>query len=608
MTTAVQWISQPASGPGSARGRFEFREWMQANLDERHCTNCIKMRLVLCTGMGDCAAMCCRIESLESRRLFASVPTGFTDTVIASGITDETAMEFAPDGRLFVLQQTGQVRVIQNGTLLPTPFVTLNVDSTVERGLLGIAFDPNFATDHFVYLYHTVPAPDLHNQISRFTADGDVAVPGSETDIFDLDPLNPAAGNHNGGAIHFGPDGKLYIGTGDNANGANSQSLDTTLGKILRINPDGSIPTDNPFYATTTGNNRAIWALGVRNPFTFAFNPVTGRMFIDDVGANTWEEIDDGIAGSNYGWPITEGPTTDPQFRSPLFAYEHGVPSSEGGIAITGGSFYQPPAATFPTRFVGGYFFSDLGGGWVHLFNPKTGAESDFASGFDEPVDLKVDAEGNLFVLDHGDGTVHEISFPAAPTAPVIQLPKAGQLYTAGSELLFRGSAAKSFRPKSFSWTIDYFKNGIDTGVVKTVRGRKSGALLIPRESTTPNDFYRIALTITDSAGDTTTVTRDVRPRLTSVTISASPATATIMLDGAPTPTPDTFNAVVGSVHRVNRRQCVIHRGVNRIRVRASQRPASACFGKRCADTVAPPRIRGLSLECLRFDRLYEAD
>src|SRR3954452_248335 len=224
------------------------------------------------------------IESLERRQLFANVPAGFTDTVIASGIANATTMEFASDGRLFVLQQDGEVRVIDNGVLRPEPFVTLDVDSSVERGLLGIAFDPGFESNHFVYLYHTVPSPNLHNQVSRFTADGDVAVPGSEVDVFDLDALNPAAGNHNGGAIHFGPDAKLYVGVGENANGANAQSMNTTLGKMLRINSDGSIPSDNPFYSTTTGNNRAIWALGLRNPYTFAFDPATGRMLIDDVG------------------------------------------------------------------------------------------------------------------------------------------------------------------------------------------------------------------------------------------------------------------------------------------------------------------------------------
>ena len=149
------------------------------------------------------------IELLERRRLLAGVPAGFTDAVIASGITNATAMEFAPDGRLFVLHQTGEVRVIDNGVLRADPFVKLDVDSSTERGLLGIAFDPGFADNHFVYLYYTVPSPDLHNRVSRFTADGDVAAPGSEVDVFDLDPLNPSAGNHNGGAIYFGPDGKL---------------------------------------------------------------------------------------------------------------------------------------------------------------------------------------------------------------------------------------------------------------------------------------------------------------------------------------------------------------------------------------------------------------
>src|SRR5437867_3801615 len=111
--------------------------------------------------------------------------------------------------------------------------------------------------------------------------------------------------------------------------------LKNLLGKMLRINADGTIPTDNPFFNSTTGNNRAIWALGLRNPFTFAFQPVTGRMFINDVGQNVWEEIDDGIAGANYGWPTTEGPTTDPRFKTPLYAYQH----TGGACAITGGAF-----------------------------------------------------------------------------------------------------------------------------------------------------------------------------------------------------------------------------------------------------------------------------
>ena len=138
----------------------------------------------------------------------ATLPANFSETVVASGINNPTTMAFAPDGRLFVSEQTGALRVIKNGALLPTPFVTLNVDSSGERGLLGVAFDPNFTTNHFVYLYHTVTTTPRHNRVSRFTANGDVAIAGSEVVMLELDDLSSAT-NHNGGSIHFGPDGKL---------------------------------------------------------------------------------------------------------------------------------------------------------------------------------------------------------------------------------------------------------------------------------------------------------------------------------------------------------------------------------------------------------------
>jgi glucose/arabinose dehydrogenase len=235
----------------------------------------------------------------------ATLPAGFSETLVANGLSSPTSMDFAPDGRLFVCLQGGQLRVIKNGSLLPAPFVSLTVNSSGERGLLGVAFDPNFATNNFVYVYYTAPTPSIHNRVSRFTANGDVAVAGSELVLLDLENLS--ATNHNGGAIHFGPDGKLYVAVGENAVPSNSQTLTNRLGKVLRINSDGSIPSDNPFFNTATGVNRSIWALGLRNPFTFAFQPGTGRLFINDVGQNAWEEINDGIAGSNYGWSTCEG-------------------------------------------------------------------------------------------------------------------------------------------------------------------------------------------------------------------------------------------------------------------------------------------------------------
>ena len=335
----------------------------------------------------------------------ATLPAGFTETAI-SGLSNPTAMEIAPDGRIFVCQQGGALRVIKNGAVLSTPFLTLPVDPSGERGLLGIAFDPNFATNNFLYLYYTVPSNPRRNRVSRFTANGDVVVPGSETVIWELNDLTGAT-NHNGGAIHFGPDGKLYIAVGEKATASNAQSFVNMLGKVLRINSNGTIPTDNPFFNTASGNNRSIWALGLRNPFTFAFQPGTGRMFINDVGQNSWEEINDGIAGSNYGWPNTEGMTSNPQFRSPLFVYDHNQ-----GCAIAGGAFYNPTTVQFPPTFVGKYFFADLCGGWIRLFNPATGTASDFASGISQPVDLKVGADGALYYLSRGSGAVFKVQFP----------------------------------------------------------------------------------------------------------------------------------------------------------------------------------------------------
>jgi len=326
--------------------------------------------------------------------LQATVPPGFTETQFVTGLASPTAMEFAPDGRLFICQQGGQLRVVKNGALLSTPFLTVTVDSNGERGLLGITFDPNFATNHFLYIYYTATTPNIHNRISRFTANGDVAVAGSELIILDLNPLSSAT-NHNGGAIHFGLDGKLYAAAGENANGSNAQTLANLLGKILRLNSDGSIPTDNPFYTTASGVNRAIWALGLRNPFTFAFNPANGRMFINDVGQNTWEEINDGIAGSNYGWPNAEGNVGCANYRCPVYTYDH----SAGQCAITGGSFYRPSTVQFPLSYLDDYFFADYCAGWIKKLDPTDSTISDFATGLSSPVDLKVTNAGSLYYL-----------------------------------------------------------------------------------------------------------------------------------------------------------------------------------------------------------------
>lgn len=376
----------------------------------------------------------------------ATLPTGFVETSI-NGISGPTAMEIAPDGRIFVCQQGGNLRVIKNGALLTTPFLTLTVDSSGERGLLGVAFDPNFATNNFIYVYYTVTSTPRHNRVSRFTANGDVVVPNSEQIIWELDNLSSAT-NHNGGAIHFGPDGKLYVAVGENANSANSQTFSNMLGKMLRINSNGTIPTDNPFFGTASGNNRSIWSLGLRNPFTFAFQPGSGRLFINDVGQSAWEEINDGIAGSNYGWPNTEGVTSNPSFRSPLFAYGHGG-SSTTGCAIAGGAFYNPATGQFPTSYTGKYFFADLCSGWIRVFDPATGTAADFASGIGQPVDLKVGSDGSLYYLSISSGALFRVRYTL--TAPSISQGPVDQTVTLGQPASFSVTASGS-TPLSYQW------------------------------------------------------------------------------------------------------------------------------------------------------------
>ncbi len=356
----------------------------------------------------------------------ATLPPGFSE-ISWSGMSQPTAMAIAPDGRIFVCQQTGALRVIKNGALLATPFVTMTVDPAGERGLLGVAFDPNFATNQYVYVYYTVPGSPPHNRISRLTADGDVAAVGSELPLLELNDLS-AATNHNGGAIHFGADGKLYAGVGENATPGNARVLTNLLGKLLRIGvpPDALIPTDNPFYDIATGDNRAIWALGLRNPFTFAVHPVTGRIFINDVGASTWEEINDGIAGSDYGWAICEGPylkdTTTPcghpEFKDPFFYYSH----SGGACSIAGGSFYDPSVPQFPAGYVGKYFFADYCAGWIRAVDPASGspAATTFATGISNPVDVHVDAEGRLLYIARGEGKVYRVSYAGSGPDPTV--------------------------------------------------------------------------------------------------------------------------------------------------------------------------------------------
>jgi glucose/arabinose dehydrogenase len=328
---------------------------------------------------------------LDDDELF--LPPGFSKTTFATNISFATDMAFAPDGRLFVCQQEGRMWIMRHGAEVTPPFLRLTVTNSAEAGLLGMAFDPGFASNNFLYVYYTLPPPNQHNRISRFTAGQSEAVPGSERVILEIDPSLSRV--HLGGGLRFGPDGKLYVSVGDHLEPNNAQRLDSLFGKILRINPDGTIPEDNPFYHSATGVYRAIWALGLRNPFSFAIDPEHGRVLINDVGQGSWEELNEGSPGGNYGWPFAEGPTGSPSYMDPIYSYRTHVE----GCAIVGAAFYRPQKQLFPPEYSGNYFFSDLCGQWIRRLTSSNTVQQ-FCTNF-SGIDIEVGLDGALYILPY---------------------------------------------------------------------------------------------------------------------------------------------------------------------------------------------------------------
>jgi glucose/arabinose dehydrogenase len=206
---------------------------------------------------------------------------------------------------------------------------------------------------------------------------------------------------------------------GENANSANAETLTNRLGKVLRLNADGTIPIDNPFYNVASEANRAIWALGLRNPFTFAIQPGTGRMLINDVGESTWEEINEGVAGANFGWPSCEGACNTTFFRDPIYQYANDATT----CAIAGGTFYNPSSSQFPSQYTGVYFFADLCAGWIRILDLNNGnGVFTFATSLASPVDLKVSADGSLYYLARGAGAVYRVQYTGLPNEVTLTL------------------------------------------------------------------------------------------------------------------------------------------------------------------------------------------
>jgi glucose/arabinose dehydrogenase len=330
----------------------------------------------------------------------------------------------AGDARLFVVEQPGRIRIVKNGQLLPVPFLDIGsrVSYDGERGLLSMAFDPQYATNGFFYVYYTsAPSGDIVVERYGGTVGADVAGT-TPTPVITIP--HPGAANHNGGLVMFGPDGMLYMGTGDGGGGGdpsgNGQNQNVLLGKLLRLDVRSlpyAIPATNPFRGQT-GKRGEIWAYGLRNPWRFAFdrgaNPAT--LYVADVGQNLYEEVNavsSAVAGVNYGWNVMEGlhcyPSGDGCSRTgltlPVVEYSH----ASGSCSITGGFVYRGTAIP---EIAGQYFYSDycsgflasLSGGVGSAFTPRTWSVPNVG----QVLSFGEDSAGELYVLS-ANGTVYRI-------------------------------------------------------------------------------------------------------------------------------------------------------------------------------------------------------
>ncbi len=380
----------------------------------------LPLRIFIVVGLLTVAGLTPSGASAASVRLMR-VATGFDQPLFVTGAGTD-------DSRLFVVEKPGRIRVVKNDKLLATPFLNITRvvnDEDNERGLLGLAFHPNYQSNRLFYVNYTNRRGDI--VIARYIASDnpDRAKAGSAKLIFRI-PHRQAA-NHNGGMLAFGPDGYLYIAVGDGGGGqsANGQKTTTLLGKILRIDVDGTsegrayaIPPDNPF-ADGTGGRPEIWAYGLRNPFRFSFDRLTDDMYIGDVGQHAWEEIDfepdSSDGGLNYGWHIMEGnhcykPAANCDktgLTLPIHEYSHDV-----GNVVTGGYVYRGDAMP---DLDGTYIFTDFGSRdlWGLKRNSQGNWERSVLLRADKQLNIASFGEsdaGELFAVDLVSGTLFRIA------------------------------------------------------------------------------------------------------------------------------------------------------------------------------------------------------
>ena len=444
--------------------------------------------LLLATALTSAFAPQTRAASLGNTA-FPDLPVGFAKTQLAHGLKNPTVFAFAPNGDIYIGEQNGTILIYRNGAVLPTPVVALATDGSAEKGLLGMALDPNFATNGYLYVSYTTL--DEHAQLSRLTVQNDVASLASEHVIMKGNQLqNP---HHSANDLKVGPDGKLWWTVGDNVPAiTNARTLTNIYGKILRFNLDGTIPSDNPFIHVP-GAVPAIYAFGLRNPFRFAFLP-NGKPIEMDTGSNYWEELNAIQRGGNFGWDIYEGNCGSCGSINPIYAYGH-LPVDGAGSAITAYT-----GSVFPQQYQNVVFFGDYNRGDIEAvtFDPTYRTEiSDtvFDSSVGTIADLQEGPDGDLYYVSIFEGTFTKIypSGAIAPTAAAAASPSAGM-----GPLTVQFSAAGS--SDAYGQALTYSWNFGD--------GSATSSAANPIHTYTTNGAYTATLTVSNGAQTGTATTQ----------------------------------------------------------------------------------------------------
>jgi glucose/arabinose dehydrogenase/chitodextrinase len=336
----------------------------------------------------------------------ADIPPGFQERAYVEGLVEPTGMAWGPSGELWIAGKRGHVWVFQGGSR--TLVGQLPVASRGEEGIEGIAVDPDYATNQFVWIYYTRSEPKPYrNVLSRYRHVGDQLV--EERVVLQGPQVTDEV--HNGGCLRFAEDKTLFVSVGDDNQPMRAQDKTNLRGKILHLNQDGTPHADNPFR--NGGGNPYIWAMGFRNPWRFNIQPGTGALFVGDVGKARFEEVDIAIRGGNFGWPLVEGPEPGgvPDVIYPIYSYPH--PSVAQGAAITGGDHVR--GTSFPADYQGNYFFGDSTKGWIRrmVLGPANEvlSVSDWATKLPRVVDIQFGSSGALYYVAYDTGKVMEISY-----------------------------------------------------------------------------------------------------------------------------------------------------------------------------------------------------